>query len=217
MFEESHPIKCWKTYVLSCFFSLLVVFFNLLRGVIFCLVVEILRSFFLVVCLVLLLVFLIAGKRCVQNICFFCFEKIVSLKHMRVFLEVKQDEALRQLINKFINQSANASTLQYYMFIDFPLGFTCLSSFSQFFLYFHIKKVISYQPFLGPPGVRSAPCVSKTRLSQFELDPGFQMFEGHLCGCVFAQNPCLSSKSAKSFTQKPTVRNTICSVDSLPG
>ena len=29
-------------------------------------------------------------------------------------------EALRQLINTLINQSANALTLQYYIFIDFP-------------------------------------------------------------------------------------------------
>ena len=33
----------------------------------------------------------------------------------------KTHEALRQLINTLINQSANATTLQYYMFIVFPV------------------------------------------------------------------------------------------------
>ena len=36
-------------------------------------------------------------------------------------------EALRQLINTVINQSANVSTLQYYMFYWFLFGFTGFS------------------------------------------------------------------------------------------
>ena len=41
-------------------------------------------------------------------------------------------EALRQLINKLINRSTNASTLKYYIFIDFPLVLHVLVVFCSF-------------------------------------------------------------------------------------
>ena len=53
--------------------------------------------------------------------------------------------------------------------ISTSLGFTGFPSFCWFFLRFAIKRGISYQLFLGPPGVRSAPHAKFYILFYFHL------------------------------------------------
>ena len=60
-------------------------------------------------------------------------------------------------MNKFINQSTNASTLQYYIFIEFPLVLYVFIVFLSFSYIFLLNCEFPISPFGEPPGVRSAP------------------------------------------------------------